>query len=173
MSRELRPLAAVALVALIAAGCANAPAENSDTGTAKQATSRSKPQKFAACMRDKGVKEFPDPDASGELTIDAIANGSSLDTDSAAFKQALGACKDLQPAGFTGRKRSSQQQEHALEFAQCIRDNGVKDFPDPENGEPLIDTRRIPSTAQPGGMSTLHAAMQKCGDHVADQVKRP
>ena len=28
--------------------------------------------KFAECMRDNGVKEFPDPDASGQLTIDAI-----------------------------------------------------------------------------------------------------
>ena len=42
--------------------------------------------KFAQCMRDNGVSEFPDPDASGAFTIDAIANGSSLDTNSAAFK---------------------------------------------------------------------------------------
>ena len=51
----------------------------------------------------------------------------------------------------------------ALEFAQCIRDNGVKDFPDPANGEPLVDTNRIPSADRDGGMSILNAAMQKCG----------
>ena len=79
-------------------------------------------------------------------------------------KQAIGACKDLQPPGFTGRKRSPEQQEAALEFAQCIRDNGVKDFPDPANGEPLVDTNRIPSSDTAGGMTILNAAMQKCGD---------
>ena len=87
-----------------------------------------------------------------------------LDASSPAFEQALGACKDLQPSGFTGRKRSSEQQDDALVFAECIRDNGVKDFPDPAPGEPLVDTRRIPSTDQEGGMTILNAAMQKCGD---------
>jgi hypothetical protein len=87
-----------------------------------------------------------------------------VDTNTAAFKQALSACKDLQPPGFTGQKRSTQQQEAALRFAQCIRDNGVKDFPDPTPGEPLIDTNRIPSSNLPGGMSILNAAMQKCRD---------
>jgi hypothetical protein len=37
------------------------------------------------------------------------------------------------------------EQSGALEFAQCMRDNGVKDFPDPANGEPLVDTTKIPS----------------------------
>ena len=62
--------------------------------------------KFAECMRDNGVSEFPDPDASGELTIDGVVNGSSLDPSGAAWKQAIAACKDLQPPGFTGGKRS-------------------------------------------------------------------
>jgi hypothetical protein len=30
-------------------------------------------------------------------------------------------------------KRSPEQQSAALNFAQCIRENGVKDFPDPAN----------------------------------------
>ncbi len=71
-------------------------------------------------------------------------------------------CKDLQPSGFTGGKRSPEQQKAALEFTQCVRDNGVKDFPDPLDSEPLVDTNRIPSTATAGGVSILHAALQKC-----------
>lgn len=164
LSRKLRPLAALAMVALIGAGCSNAPAENGNTSTSsdKNATNRDKAVKFARCMRDNGVTEFPDPDASGGLTIDGVVNGSSLDPSTAAWKEAIGACKDLQPPGFTGRKRSAGEQENALEFAQCIRENGVKDFPDPAAGEPLVDTRRIPSANQPGGMTILNAAMQKC-----------
>ena len=124
--------------------------------------------KFAACMRENGVTEFPDPDASGELTIDGIVNGSSLDPSTPAWKEAIAACKDQQPPGFTGRKRSPEQQEAALEFAQCIRDNGVKDFPDPAVGEPLVNTYRIPSAASSDGMRILDAAMQKCGDAAAE-----
>ena len=130
--------------------------------------------KFAACMREHGVSDFPDPDASGELTIDGIVNGSSLDPSTAAWKQAIGACKDLQPPGFTGHKRRAEQQDAALEFAQCIREHGVKDFPDPAPDAPLVDTNRIPSSATDGGMTLLNAAMRKCSDF-ADElgVKSP
>ncbi len=166
MSRTLRPLAALAMVALISAGCSDAAAQTGNT----TAATRAQGVKFAACMRKNGVREFPDPDASGTLTIDGIANGSSLDTNSAAFKQAIAACKDLQPPGFTGHKRTAQEQEAALKFAQCIRDNGVKDFPDPTPDGPLIDTSRIPSAAGRGGRSIpgLQAAMQKCRDLAAN-----
>jgi hypothetical protein len=118
-------------------------------------------------MRDNGVSNFPDPDASGQFTIDAVANGSGVDTNSAAFQQALSACKDLEPPGFTGNQRTPQQQEAGLKFAQCIRDNGVPDFPDPTPDGPLIDTNRIPSAATSGGMSALHAATQKCQSFAA------
>ena len=167
MRRKLRPTAALAVLALIVAACSQAPAGTGSSGGNNAATNRDKAMKFAQCVRDNGVSAFPDPDASGELTIDGIANGSSLDPDTAVFKQAISACKDLEPAGFTGSKRSPQQQEAALRFAQCVRDNGVKDFPDPTPDGPLIDTNRIPSTAGGGGMSILNAAMQKCGDMAA------
>jgi hypothetical protein len=120
--------------------------------------------KFAECMRDNGVSEFPDPDASGQLTIDGVVNGSSIDPSSAGWSQAVRACKDLQPPGFTGRKRSAEEQDRALVFAQCMRENGVEDFPDPAPGEPLVNTNLIPSAATDGGMSIINAAMDACRD---------
>jgi hypothetical protein len=166
MSRKLRPLAALAVVALIGAGCSDEPAENGGAGNADADYENA--VKFSECMRDNGVSGFPDPDAAGGLTIDGVLNGSSLDPNTAAWKQAIGACKDLQPPGFTGDEEvTAEEQEARLEFAQCIRDNGVEDFPDPAKGEPLVDTRRIPSAAEPGGMSILNAAMQTCRDHAA------
>jgi hypothetical protein len=160
-TRTLPPLAALVLVSLVAltgAGCSNKPSESGSNN----ATTYEGAVKFAECMRHNGVKEFPDPDASGELTIDGIANRSSLHPNTAAFKKAFSACKDLEPAGFTGRKRNASEQKAALEFAQCIRKNGVKDFPDPVNGESLVDTHKIPSSNRPGGKSILRAAMNKC-----------
>jgi hypothetical protein len=169
MTRRLRPLAALAVVAVIGAGCGGTSTSGgttSNTGTGRgdnsTASTHTKAVRFAECMRENGVRDFPDPNASGELTIDAVANGSSVDTDSPAFEQALSACKELEPSGFTGHERTTEQQAAALRFAQCIRDHGVRDFPDPGAHDPLVDTRRIPSTDAPGGMDILNAAMAQC-----------
>lgn len=176
MRRRRWPLAALVVVALgsvalIGAGCSSAPAS---TGSSGGNAIHAKAMQFAQCMRSNGVSDFPDPSASGAFTIDVVANGSSLDTHSAVFNQAISACKELEPAGFMGAKRSPAQQAAALKFAQCMRDNGVTDFPDPVNGEPLIDTNRIPSAATSAGMTILHAAMQKCSGFSAQAgVSRP
>jgi hypothetical protein len=170
VTRQRRPFAAVAVAGMLVVSCSSAPSQRSTSNVSSANDSDSAHEqglKFAACMRAKGVKDFPDPDTSGELTIDAIANGSSVDTSGAQVQQALTACKALEPSGFTGRKRTPGQQAGALNFAQCMRDNGVKDFPDPTTDSPLIDTNRIPSTGTQRGMSLLHAAMQKCGDFAA------
>jgi hypothetical protein len=165
MSRRRWPQAALALIALAAliSGCGSSGAAGTGGGgSGNTAASAQHAVKFAQCMRNNGVSNFPDPNPSGKLTIDAVANGSSLNTNAPAFKQALSACKALEPAGFTGSTRSSQQQAAGLKFAQCIRSNGAPDFPDPTPNGPLVDTNRIPSANQPGGMSALNAAMQKC-----------
>ena len=112
-------------------------------------------------MRENGVTEFPDPNAGGDQEF--VEGIKALDTRSAAWKKAIGACKDLQPPGLLGGKASPQEMKPRLMFAQCMRDNGVKDFPDPVNGEPLVNTYKIPSSNRPGGMTILNAAMRKCG----------
>ncbi len=198
MSRKLGLLAALVLVAMVAvtsAGCSNGSAENGNTGTgtgtgssggtstgtgadtgksggSKNATQHEKAVRFAECMRNDGVSAFPDPDASGKLTIDGVVNGSSLDPSSAVWKQAINACKDLQPPGFSGSKATPTQMSARLKFAQCVRDHGVKDFPDPTKDGPIIDTNRIPSSATQSGMSALNAATHTCGDIIAAELAR-
>jgi len=181
--RTLWPLAAfgrVVMVAVIAAGCggtqsssgtstaaavdtsssrSNSTAGHTSTAShTRTVTPREKAVKFSECMRANGVSDFPDPNASGEFP----AYGVSVSP--AVWKKAGAACKALQPPGTFSAKRSPAQESAALKFAQCIRENGVKDFPDPVNGQPLIDTTRIPSANRPGGMTILNAAGQKCRD---------
>jgi hypothetical protein len=165
MNSKLGNLAVLAVVALVGTGCSNGASANAGT-----ATGRAQAVTFANCMRTNGVSQFPDPDASGELTADGIANNSSVDTNSAAWTKALGACKDLEPAGFTGTKRTAAEQATSLKFAQCIRQNGVADFPDPDPNGPLIDTNRIPSSNSKAGMAAINAAMKKCGDVYAGRL---
>ena len=157
MSR--RPLAALALVALIGAGCgSNAPSETgAATATAsKTATARDKAVKFAECVRAHGVSDFPDPNAKNDFEY-------GVSVTPAVWTKAVNACKDLQPPGTLSSKRTPQEQSEGLKFARCIRANGVKDFPDPVDGEPLVNTYKIPSSNRPGGMTILNAAMKKCG----------
>lgn len=173
--RLLGILVPIAVVLLVSACGSGAPAATSTgSGGANSTTaSTQKAVRFAQCMRSNGVSTFPDPGASGQFTIDQIANGSSLDTTSPAFTHALSACKSLEPAGFTGGTRSSQQQSAALKFAQCIRANGVTDFPDPAPGQPIVDTNRIPSAATNAGKSILQAAMRKCSAYIAAAGAHP
>ncbi len=76
MTQKLRPLATLTMVApisVIGAGCgSNAPSEtgtagSSGTGGTEKATDRDKAVKFAECVRENGVSNFPDPDAEGEF----------------------------------------------------------------------------------------------------------
>jgi len=171
LMRTLRSLAAVALVALISAGCGSHAA--SETGTAgsaagtsrtsgtsgaraKKLTARDKAVKFSECIRAHGVSDFPDPDAKNDFQY-------GVSVSPAVWKRATTACKDLQPPGTLSGRRTPKQQSASLRFAQCVRDHGVKDFPDPVNGDPLIDTTKIPSSNRPGGMTILNAATHKCG----------
>ena len=156
---KLRALTALAIVALIGAGCGSNAA--SETGGDEQPTDRDKAVKFAECVRQNGVSDFPDPNAKGDFEY-------GVSVSPAVWKQAIDACRELQPPGTLSAKRSPEQQSASLKFAQCIRENGVKDFPDPVNGEPLVDTRRIPSTDGEGGMTILNAAMHKCRALVAE-----
>jgi hypothetical protein len=179
MSRKPRPLVALGvagLIGLISAGCgsnassksATAPSATSSAGTSSpgtaattgtattELTAQEKAVKFAECMRANGVPHFPDPDAKGDFNF-------GVDVTREVFTKAVHACKALQPPGSLSAKRTPKQQSASLRFAQCVRDHGVKDFPDPVNGEPLIDTYKIPSANKPGGMTILNAATKACG----------
>jgi hypothetical protein len=153
--RALAALVVFAMCSLLFAACgSNAPSKTG--GASGPATNVAKAVKFSECMRNNGVSAFPDPNASGQLTIDGVVNGSSLDPNSASFVSALRACKGLEPSGFMGQTRSISEQQGALKFAQCMRSNGVPSFPDPSLNGPIISVHGAHSI--PG----FQAGVQKC-----------
>jgi hypothetical protein len=181
MSTKRRLLGALALAALVAmvavvGGCGSSAPAGAGSGSSGStsgasgagsvdaasgggnaaATKREKAVKFAECVRAHGVPHFPDPDTAGSFNF-------GVDVSAAVFTSAVNACKALEPPGALSSKRSPKQQTAALKFAQCVRANGVPDFPDPVNGQPLINTYQIPSSNRPGGMTILNAATHKCG----------
>ena len=152
MTGTRRSHATLALFAILVllTGCGSTAAVGDGNGTT---TNHAEAVRFSKCMRSNGVSNFPDPDASGELTIDGVVNGSSVNTSAPAWQRAIEVCRKLEPSGFMGRKRTAQQQAAALKFAECMRTNGVPDFPDPTPDGPLIDTNRIPSAGGRGARS--------------------
>jgi hypothetical protein len=179
MTSKRVPFLALALVgcsALIVTGCGSSSATGAgktgaansagtSSATATQVTKREKAVKFAECVRAHGVPHFPDPDATGDFNF-------GVDVSAATFTAAVNACKALQPPGTLSSHRSPKQQSAALKFAACVRAHGVPDFPDPVNGQPLINTYRIPSSNTPNGMSILNAATHQCGSVLGPDAKQ-
>jgi hypothetical protein len=60
---------------------------------------------YSKCMRAHGLKDFPDPDRNGGISVE-LTPGSDLAPDNPQFLAADKACKDLLPGG--GKSRSTQ-----------------------------------------------------------------
>ena len=139
-------LATIALLtAGLLAGCGGSSGDDADAsgGTGDRAV------RFAACMRENGVPDFPDP-VDGRITLRSGG-------DPAALQAAQEACQQLAPGG--GRATTAQMQEQIIAFSQCMRDNGVPDFPDPEGPGRLLIPRTI-DTQSP----QFEQARQDCQD---------
>ncbi len=93
---------------------------------------------YARCMRANGVPSFPDPQPGGGFEYHASAQVIS----SPAFKAARAKCSSLLGGalGAGAQTVSPQVQAHALaqlrKVAQCMRQHGISDFPDPSTTRP-------------------------------------
>lgn len=106
----------------------NTPGSSSPESSAPQTPASPDAYAYASCMRDHGI-EMSDPDPkTGLQTV-----GDSVDPESAAFKAAHDACGHLLPGGFRGEPKETDADAY-LKFAQCMRENGMPDFPDPQPG---------------------------------------
>src|SRR5665213_3954147 len=85
---------------------------------------------YSQCIRNHGVSNFPDPVQTPSGGYGYRTTG--IDPNSAAFQGALQACKALpSPWNSTGQQLSTAQQQAWLNWANCIRTNGLPNFPDP------------------------------------------
>jgi hypothetical protein len=108
---------------------------------------------YAQCVRDNGYAEFPDPKPDGfQFLIDQ--------KDVVRFKKAAEACKDIAPAGMRDEGVTPEQLDALLKLSQCVRENGVPEFPDPDS-EGRYDLR---DTGIGPGDTRVDAAMDACGE---------
>ncbi|MCR4268557.1 hypothetical protein [Nitratireductor sp. ZSWI3] len=106
---------------------------------------------YAQCMRANGFPDFPDPDAGGRILL-----RQRLDDRSApALRTAHKACNDLAPEGWASERPDPERKAKLLGFAQCVRDEGIADFPDPSS-EGQFDFATITDSPE------LKSAMETC-----------
>ena len=98
---------------------------------------------WAECMRGQGL-DVPDPQLDEDGGVQIMVGGgrgagggddegTGAPPDRGAFEDAREVCGDPPNVGgeFSEEDRE-EMQENALAFAECMRDNGVEDFPDPD-----------------------------------------
>lgn len=106
---------------------------------------------YAQCMRQSGFPDFPDPDAEGRILL-----RKRLDDRSApAFRTAHKACNDLAPEGWASQRPDPERKAKLLGFAQCVREAGITDFPDPSS-EGQFDFATVTDSPK------LKSAMEAC-----------
>jgi hypothetical protein len=134
---------ATLVLALAAAGCAGpgdggdgiatvggtaSPSASPDGGAAGL-TQEEQALKFARGMREHGV-DMPDPEIENGRIRVQIGGGKA---DMATVEAAHEACREYAPMGGpNGGKPDPQMQENMRKMAQCMREHGVEDFPDPQ-----------------------------------------
>jgi hypothetical protein len=132
----------LAVLGVAIAGCGGSSGSSTSTTPAasgaggsysEQSAASKKLEQYSQCMRSHGVPSFPDP-VNGHLELQVIKGG-PLDPSSPQFQSAEQACKALQPPGLqSGSSANVAQQSQILKLVNCMRKNGVPNFPDPQNG---------------------------------------
>lgn len=182
-------LALVLALALVAAGCGSTKSPSvADVGTDRTTTSSSTASppagsagtssgsgggssmtmqlangaKFSACMRKNGVPKFPDPGHDGSISF---GPSSGVDPNSPKFKAAQAKCEKEIPHGPPPSAAEQQKmQQAALAFSRCMREHGVKDFPDPQfsGGKASLQIRGKPGSGLDPNSPTFKRAQEAC-----------
>jgi hypothetical protein len=158
--KAIRPIAGLAALALLAAGCgagaksptvahlgsstsstssssaSSSPSSGSSGSQASSTSPDSQAVAYSACVRAHGVPNFPDPKVStngNEVKVTIAVNPSISGNPN--FQSAQQACRKLLPGGGPGEgsnhQISPQEQSQYLKAAACIRSHGIPNFPDP------------------------------------------
>jgi hypothetical protein len=160
------------LLALGAAGCGGADAGDgvataggggdgtaSASATPAPMSDEERQVKFAQCMRDKGI-DMPDPEIdSGRVRIQAPDS-----VDPAKMQAAMEKCKQYLPNGGQPKKADPATIEQMRKFAQCMRENGVPDFPDP-GADGGIRIQVNPGSKMNPNDPTFKAAQEACAQY--------
>jgi hypothetical protein len=149
------------VLGLAACGAAGGGSETAGAGASSGASADPKGTalKFAQCMRDNGLPDFPDPEFgdNGELSQSAPGNVDKAQLDAAQEK-----CKEFAPDSGPPKPMDPEKLAKAREYSKCMRDHGFPDFPDPDaNGGIAIQGGPEMDPMSPGFKSTEQNCAQQ------------
>jgi hypothetical protein len=151
--RTAAAFVATVALAVLAAGCGGSSGNHvaqlgtttqsgGTSSTASAGSAQAQRVAFSACMRSRGVPNYPDPDSTGQLPK---GGAEQFGVSTSRYQAAQQACGHLLPTG-----GSLHQQEHQCmqnsdcpsalvqqmlsadrKLARCMRSHGVPNFPDP------------------------------------------
>jgi hypothetical protein len=111
-------------------------------------------------MRDNGLPDFEDPDTSdGGLRIGLPAGTDKQKVDAAQL-----ACQKYLPNGGKPPKADPADLEKQRQFSQCMRDNGIGEFPDP-SAEGGINIEMRPGSAMDPANPRFKEAEKACAKY--------
>jgi hypothetical protein len=155
-ARTAAAVLATAVLALLAAACGSSgsSADSHGSPNAGGSTTAALLVRYSACMRSRGVPNYPDPDSSGQLPK---PDARHLGVSSSQLRASQQACQHLLPNSGDAINASSVQQcmeaddcpkslvqqvlNDERSFAQCMRSHGVPNWPDPitdSQGRPVF-----------------------------------
>lgn len=115
---------------------------------------------YSQCIRENGFTEYPDPGPNGQIRL-MIGSESGPK-----LRVAMEACRDRAPSGMPmlGQMNTNPEDiERMVNFAQCVRENGISDFPDPDSK----GTFNVSANINPGS-TRLQAVMKTCREMVGE-----
>ncbi|GAA4679351.1 hypothetical protein [Phytohabitans rumicis] len=171
MKRMLIAVPLLMVLGTALAGCAGAEDDGPDVATVagtKPAPSASasvaaddeeRRKQFTDCMRANGV-DMDDMKVEG--------GGVAIRADKKETSEAMEKCRQFLPDGGEPPKMSQEDLEKLRQYAQCMRENGVPEFPDPD---PDTGGVGVMVGGKNGSKKEIEAANEKCKDKMPQMGK--
>ncbi len=136
-------------------------ATTASTPAAQQLSPEEMAVKFAECMRSHGVQMDDPVGPDGRISLNIKG------TDKGKMQQAQQACRQYNPMTNKSGPQDPQAAERQQKFAECMRSNGVEQFPDPKPGQ-----RGILINKEIGDDPDFKTAQEACQDILGGPRKR-
>jgi hypothetical protein len=110
-------------------------------------------------MRSHGVKNFPDPQISGN-SVSIKLNQGAIDNNSPVFQNAQKACQHFMQQGLGGGRKADPTK--VAGWAACMRAHGLPHFPDPKINSDGAMQMNMTGTGLDPNSTTFQNAMKAC-----------
>lgn len=130
LSRALLAALCLFAVGLLVSACGGSSSPSGSASPGSAGSAEDSALQFSKCMREHGVKDFPNPETGPGGVTRLKFGGEGGGADQATMEAAQEACQHFQEEGEEGHEPSPQEkverEEQVQKFAKCMREHGVE-----------------------------------------------